>query len=109
MAQPSFSRELEAYLDESSLTGMQPRLIINLAHEGFMCLSVRAHDSHTLTITISACSPNNRPDRIPVPEGIIKSFDIDRRDPLSSSETVGRCIKRLAGSSRGENALPEEV
>lgn len=101
--------KLETYLDESRLTGTQPSLIINLAHEGFMCLGVGAHDSHALTITIGACGPNDRPDRVPIPESIIKTFDIDCRDALRSSKPVRRLIKRLAGSFRGENAFPEEI
>lgn len=91
-----FSWKLETYLDESCLTGTQPSLIINLAHEGFMCLGAGAHDSHALTITVGACSPNDRADRIPIPEGIVQTFDIDCRDALRSSKTVGRLVKRLA-------------
>jgi hypothetical protein len=79
----------KTYLDESCLMRTQPSLLINLAHEGFMGLCVGAHNTHTLAIAVCACVPNNGTDRVPIPESIIKTFDINCRDALSSSETIG--------------------
>jgi len=103
------SLKLKTYLDESRLTRTQPSLIINLAHEGFMRLGVGAHDSHDLAITVGACVPDDGTDRIPIPESIIKTFDINCRDALRSSETVGRLVKRLAGSFWRKDAFAEEI
>lgn len=103
------SGKLETYLDESRLTRTQPSLLIDLAHEGFMCLGIGAHNTHALAITVGACAPNDGTDRVPIPESIIKTLDINCCDALRSSEAVGRRIKRLTGSSWGENAFPEEI
>lgn len=44
--------KLETYLNESCFIGIQPGPTVNLAHEGFMCLSAGTHDAHTPTVTV---------------------------------------------------------
>lgn len=92
-------------LEESCFSRVQPSFGIHLTNQCFLRQSTGCRDCLGLAVLVQACVPDDGPDGISIPQGIVQSLDNDGGGALAATIATGSTVESEASALRREKAL----